>query len=1578
MSSNTVELRLMARDEASSVINGVVGNLKGLIGQMAAMAGIAAGGAGFMALVGQGVKFNKTMEDSKLGLAALIMSTNDFRKASGAAATEQEALGKALQMSAQLQEELKVAARTTAASYEDLVTAFQTAYGPATAVGINNLSKLKDVVVQGSLAVSALGLDARQMSQELRAIFTGEQGPSNTLNRVLRITKEELEGVREAGGDVAQMLLDKLKPFALAATVSLKNLSVMVSNLKDSMQQSLGTAMLPLFNSIKKLIEGIAGGLGGFQNRLNEIGKGLATMLDKAAPAIEELIDLVMTLVQQIVEIGAAVSGGGLVEMLRLIKDLIVVTDGWAIAIAGAVYALGGFKGAYALLGTGVGLFKRLGAETVALAGSIEGATGAAAGLSGALATIGTAAAFAGAIWGIQQIIEGLKTAAELKREWDREDESKSAGADQMKLTLQNFRDRLTATTELYEANKDLIADTWQMQKTITDEMAAQNELSTDTVKEFNKLFNVLKAAAPLLKDTRGISVAPKGPPQTDEEKKAAEAALKDARKRAKEMVDATNSYSKDLAKARDAFLKEQAGVLGILGDGLGAGIAEIKAKFQDAEKTVEAWLANGLVKPDAAAKLFAGLKEGAKREIDAFVAEAKKIPSAFVKSLEMPLPAFGRIARAVSELREEYAKGILTAQEYWSALAPVLYAGAETVADGLKAGHAAVMATLKTAGQSAADAFAGVWAAASGAFNDLFFNVITGKLDSLGDVFRGFADNMASVFANLVTEMVQRWLQGQQTIAEGWASLNESMLNDNGNLSVQGGVMAAGVGYGIGGMVGQGTQYNQAGAAVGAVIGAIVLSAIPVLGTILGAVIGGLIGELFNKNTEKSMLGTIGGMVGATRTDRVPVYAPRDPGRGPLRPGEEEPPPEIIGWRDVPSIEAPKSAFDVAGKKVFEAQTAALADIFRVGAKDQARALTEAYQKALKESLGGAWVKIAAGSDEDIQKDAEYVLKNLLPRIGLSAAFGQTGYLPHGNRDAPGGIPGVNWGMPGMDEAGNWTGAKLLFDPEAPIPKLLAGIGFTNEKIAEIAGKISTEDPEKLLAYIGDLVGIVVEFGRLGTEMGKSLSTLWGEFDKAAATSAGEGFGEAASDIADLFNSLDLYSGDEQIEKAKEAQQASSALWESVLDYLATLQQLVREMTASITAQRTEMRDVVFPQTDAEKIAGATTTIDGGWGKLLGAKTADEAIRAAEGMREAIDVVFQIMAERLKRGRALLETFADIGERLGSISADVAGDLYAGKDPLGALGEDLVDIQQKVSEAARMTGLDQIAAMEDVSASAEEMYGKLRNFLNDIASTSASISKSIESQIWELGVGEMDATGQAGAVTDRIRALQEQLKVATSPAEIAAITAEIQSLTTRYVGTFAKDDAKRGEAIEWAQQQLRDADTLAQDTLDRLREVAEAQAAELERITKAAGKILTDNVNEAAETILTLSHTLGELDRVFGEVIDRLGTEVLDALEPLREAMEGASEIFTNATVTTGDALTNTETGLEAQARRSAVALGEFEVAVRAAAAALSGVSGAKGTTTKTADAGASTTTSAQIVSTVRRFSGQLVPRVG
>lgn len=1457
MPENTVEIGLKARDEASGVINGVVGNLRMLVGQIAATAGLTGIAAGIGGLAKKGMEFNKVMEDSKGGIAGVLLMTREYVNAAGKVVTGQEAINASFVEASAIQEKLKKDALGTAASYTELVGAFQSALAPAAAAGVKNLDDVREITVMATQAMAALNIPTVQAAQELRGLFSGETGPDNRLNQILRITKADLAGVAGNTEKAAKLFKDRLGPAASAAAMQTGTFTVRLSNLGDIVDQVMGKATGGIFKELSETIATATKAIEGMAPAAEAAGTAILTSFKAAFGPIATIVGGTFGAIDARME----ASGGTWTEVIQgfavTFNNIMgVIRSGWEVVMAALLHPLDALRVTFGnLLGNIISMLADVASKIPDFLGGSE--------------------------------MEGwLRGAADAVDEWGTKNNA----------FLGDVETGLARAEKAWEDNEKAIVGAGRATKATTDLTGK----AKDGVVELG------------------------------------EAAY-----------HAGVGWRNGSVEAEKAMAKLNLQLAEFNGDSVGVAVAKIEEDFNDLRGAIgfamgQGWIAfnDGLARLEALAET-----------------KGQKITAAIFNGEAVAEEAEGFFA-ANRRLLSKQADDILAA-----------YGDA---ASGVAAGWAMVMAQMPTAAESAARAVQDVWQNMGRAFDGIFASALKGDLDGIGQAFEGWADSLLSTFTSLVSDMVLRWASGMESIGEGWANLNKSMQNANGGLSVQGGLMAAGTGYAIGGMVGQGTQANQIGAAAGAVIGAIVLSAIPVVGTIIGAIVGGLIGELFNKNTEKHLSGRLGSMVGATAYTQRPIYAPEP--RGPKGIDDVYDPGEPIGWETVATRETPRTSLERAGQLAFQSQAATLADIFRKGSADQARALLGAYQAALKESLSGANFDIAAGSVEDIEKDAQFLLQSLLPRIGLSAAFGQTGYLPTGYKDRPGGIPGINYGMPGMNPDGTWM-EKTLFDPNAPIPKLLAGLGVTAERIGEIAGQISTDDPAKLLAYISSLVDVLVEFKRLGEEMGKTIEEIWAGWDSEKAAGPTSGIKKAAGDVALLFESLDLYSGTEQIAKTKEAQAASAQLWDSVLSYLSQLKQLADSMTATLTATRTKMRDFLSPKGEAEQITGANATIDSGWGKLLGAKTAEEAQAAAAEMGGAVDLIFGIMAERITRGRALLESLAALSKGLGSLATDTDSARLEGRDPLRKWGTDLVKIQNDVAKASALSGAAQISAIEGVRESATTLYQNLKGILMEVAATGEAVRKSLSAQIWEIGVGEMDPKGQATAITERIAQLQAELKAATSPAEIQAITAEIQSLTGRYLGQFEKDDPNRKAAVDWARQQLEATGALAQEALDQIREAALAQAAELEAILKGATTMISTNVEDAATVIKNLSFTLGELDRVFREVIVGLGNAALEALAPLTEAMNGAVTLLTGAAGTTTTALVG-ENGVEPAARATASALDDLTAAIRGTIGAL----GAGPTGAPAANSGATppatAPTAREVVPLMRRYAGALAPR--
>ena len=129
----------------------------------------AACAAGLGALIKQGVEFNKTMEDTKGGIAGVLLMTREYVDATGKVVTGQKAMSAAFAEASGIQEKLKKDALSTAASYTELVSAFQSSIGPASAAGVKNLDQLREITVMATQAMAALNIPTVQAAQIGRA-----------------------------------------------------------------------------------------------------------------------------------------------------------------------------------------------------------------------------------------------------------------------------------------------------------------------------------------------------------------------------------------------------------------------------------------------------------------------------------------------------------------------------------------------------------------------------------------------------------------------------------------------------------------------------------------------------------------------------------------------------------------------------------------------------------------------------------------------------------------------------------------------------------------------------------------------------------------------------------------------------------------------------------------------------------------------------------------------------------------------------------------------------------------------------------------------------------------------------------------------------------------------------------------------------------------------------------------------------------------------------------------------------------------------------------------------------------------
>jgi len=171
-----------------------------------------------------GIRFNQTLEDAQLAIAAVLRSTSPelFRGFD-------EALIGAREIIRGLQRE----ALRTQATFEELVEASQGIIGPAIQAGIP-VERIAEVTALISRAVSVArpGAPSWQILQEARALLTGDITQHADVARMLGITRQEVLRAQEQGR-MYEFLVTRLAAFNTAAERASRTLSVMTSNLRD-------------------------------------------------------------------------------------------------------------------------------------------------------------------------------------------------------------------------------------------------------------------------------------------------------------------------------------------------------------------------------------------------------------------------------------------------------------------------------------------------------------------------------------------------------------------------------------------------------------------------------------------------------------------------------------------------------------------------------------------------------------------------------------------------------------------------------------------------------------------------------------------------------------------------------------------------------------------------------------------------------------------------------------------------------------------------------------------------------------------------------------------------------------------------------------------------------------------------------------------------------------------------------------------------------------------------------------------------------------------------------------------------
>ena len=262
----------------------------------------------------RGYEFNKVMATSESGIANVL---GKFMKLDQQAAKREAAKA----MEAILEVEPKAAG-----SLQDLLGGFMSTVGAGQAAGIT-VSQNVELVGKFANALAALGLDASQLTQELRAIFTGNITPDAQLAKTLGITAQAVKAAKDAGTfyEFLNKQLGSLGDTAAGPAVVLSSLNSVIDKAAGSLSKGLFNELIDGAESLTDALSDPA-----ITRGLEEAGVGIGKLVAQGVNLTlwaTQNAPLLIQVAEGAVRVGAALAG---IKLATLIAGLVLKAQRWA------------------------------------------------------------------------------------------------------------------------------------------------------------------------------------------------------------------------------------------------------------------------------------------------------------------------------------------------------------------------------------------------------------------------------------------------------------------------------------------------------------------------------------------------------------------------------------------------------------------------------------------------------------------------------------------------------------------------------------------------------------------------------------------------------------------------------------------------------------------------------------------------------------------------------------------------------------------------------------------------------------------------------------------------------------------------------------------------------------------------------------------------------------------------------------------------------------------------------------------------------------------------------------------------
>lgn len=200
--------------------------------------------------VAPGWEFAKAMETNEVGMAGILSSMTQLEE-------RELAWNEAMDISKSIIQELNVEAVKTAATTEELVGTFRALLGPGLGADFS-LDEIKEFTVIGVNAVKSMGLEGRQLVQELRDLVQGGiQSASSTLATALGLTDKDIKDAKNSSEGLFKFLMNRLRGFKYSADATAETIKGLESIVAEGYTLASAEALQPIMNEYRDMLKSI-------------------------------------------------------------------------------------------------------------------------------------------------------------------------------------------------------------------------------------------------------------------------------------------------------------------------------------------------------------------------------------------------------------------------------------------------------------------------------------------------------------------------------------------------------------------------------------------------------------------------------------------------------------------------------------------------------------------------------------------------------------------------------------------------------------------------------------------------------------------------------------------------------------------------------------------------------------------------------------------------------------------------------------------------------------------------------------------------------------------------------------------------------------------------------------------------------------------------------------------------------------------------------------------------------------------------------------------------------------------------